>query len=69
VPVAAVLRSAGGDEVRVINDAGTISRVKVTIGLVDGEWVEIVDGLKGDELVVVDVDPKADTQTKAVAGG
>jgi multidrug efflux pump subunit AcrA (membrane-fusion protein) len=55
VPVAAVLRSADGDEVRIVNDAGTITRVKVTIGLIDGEWVEIQDGLKGDELVVVDI--------------
>jgi hypothetical protein len=69
VPVAAVLRSAGGDEVRVINDEGTISRVKVTIGLVDGEWVEIVDGLKGDELVVIDIDPKAEPQDEAPTDG
>ena len=55
VPVAAVLRSADGDEVRIVNDAGTITRIKVTIGLIDGEWVEIKDGLKGDELVVVDI--------------
>ena len=55
VPVAAVLRSADGDEVRIVNDAGTITRVKVTIGLIDGEWVEIQSGLKGDELVVVDI--------------
>jgi hypothetical protein len=55
VPVAAVLRSSDGDEVRIVNDAGTITRVKVTIGLIDGEWVEIKDGLKGDELVVVDI--------------
>ena len=55
VPVAAVLRSADGDEVRIVNDAGTITRVKVSIGLIDGEWVEIKDGLKGDELVVVDI--------------
>lgn len=55
VPVAAVLRSADGDEVRIVNDEGTITRVKVTIGLIDGEWVEIKDGLKGDELVVVDI--------------
>ena len=68
VPVAAVLRSAGGDEVRVINDEGTISRVKVTIGLVDGEWVEIVDGLKGDELVVIDIDPQAEPEPEAEAG-
>jgi len=60
VPVAAVLRSAGGDVVRVVNDAGTITRVPVTIGLVDGEWVEITSGLDGDELVVVDVDAAAD---------
>lgn len=65
VPVAAVLRAAGGDEVRVINDEGKITRVKVTIGLVDGEWVEIVDGLKGDELVVVDIDPEAEVQVEA----
>ena len=55
VPVAAVLRSADGDEVRIVNDAGTITRVKVTIGLIDGEWVEIKEGLNGDELVVVDI--------------
>ncbi|MDO8403150.1 MAG: Calx-beta domain-containing protein [Pseudomonas sp.] len=60
VPVAAVLRSGGGDQVRVINDEGTITRVSVTIGLIDGEWVEITSGLNGDELVVVDVDPAAD---------
>jgi hypothetical protein len=65
VPVAAVLRAAGGDEVRVINDEGKITRVKVTIGLVDGEWVEVVDGLKGDELVVVDIDPEAEVQVEA----
>lgn len=59
VPVAAVLRSGGGDEVRIVNDDGRISRVPVVIGLVDGEWVEIVDGLVGNELIIVDVDPEA----------
>lgn len=59
VPVAAVLRSGGGDEVRVVNDDGRISRVPVVIGLVDGEWVEIVEGLVGNELIIVDVDPEA----------
>ena len=59
VPVAAVLRSGGGDEVRIVNDDGRISRVPVVIGLVDGEWVEIVDGLIGNELIIVDVDPEA----------
>jgi multidrug efflux pump subunit AcrA (membrane-fusion protein) len=59
VPVAAVLRSGGGDEVRVVNDDGRISRVPVVIGLVDGEWVEIIEGLVGNELIIVDVDPEA----------
>ncbi|MEY3680513.1 MAG: Calx-beta domain-containing protein [Ilumatobacteraceae bacterium] len=56
VPVAAVLRTADGDVVRVVNDEGTITRVSVTIGLVDREWVEVVTGLTGDELVVVDIE-------------
>ncbi|MSO59002.1 MAG: HlyD family efflux transporter periplasmic adaptor subunit [Ilumatobacteraceae bacterium] len=60
VPVAAVLRASDTDEVRVVNDKGTISRVKVKIGLIDGEWAEIVEGLTGNELVVIDVDPAAD---------
>lgn len=56
VPVASVLRTAGGDEVRVVADDGTIARIPVTIGLIDGEWVEIVSGLTGNELVIVDID-------------
>jgi len=56
VPVAAILRSADGDVVRVVNDEGTITRVPVTIGLIDREWAQILTGLKGDELVVVDVE-------------
>jgi multidrug efflux pump subunit AcrA (membrane-fusion protein) len=57
VPVASVLRTATGNEVRVVNDQGTITRVAVEIGLIDGEWIEIVSGLTGNELVVIDVDP------------
>ena len=56
VPVAAILRSADGDVVRIVNDEGTITRVPVTIGLIDREWAQILTGLKGDELVVVDVE-------------
>lgn len=56
VPVAAVLRTADGDVVRVVDDDGTIERVSVAIGLVDREWVEILTGLRGDELVVVDIE-------------
>lgn len=60
VPVAAVVRTAGGDEVRTVNDQGTITRLPVTIGLIDEEWVEIVEGLAGDELIVIDVDAAAE---------
>jgi len=69
VPVAAVLRSAGGDVVRVVNDEGTITRIPVTIGLVDGEWVEITSGLVGDELVIVDVDAAAEPTGGGGGGG
>ena len=59
VPVAAVLESGGNQEVRVINDAGKISRVTVETGLVDDDFIEITKGLKGDELVIVSVDNEA----------
>jgi peptidoglycan hydrolase-like protein with peptidoglycan-binding domain len=60
VPVAAILRSADGDVVRVVNDAGTITRVPVTIGLIDREWAQVITGLVGDELVVVDVEAEGE---------
>ena len=60
VPVAAILRSADGDVVRVVNDAGTITRVPVTIGLIDREWAQVLTGLVGDELVVVDVEAEGE---------
>jgi multidrug efflux pump subunit AcrA (membrane-fusion protein)/peptidoglycan hydrolase-like protein with peptidoglycan-binding domain len=56
VPVAAVLESGGKQEVRVINDAGKITRVTVETGLVDDDFIEITKGLKGDELVIVSVE-------------
>jgi hypothetical protein len=65
VPVASVLRSADGDIVRIVNDKGTITRLPVVIGLIDGEWAEIKQGLEGDELVIVDIEsgsPAADTE-------
>ena len=63
VPVAAVLRAADGDEVRVVGDDGKLRRVKVEIGLIDGEWAEILSGLTGNELVVIDIDPAAEAST------
>lgn len=60
VPVAAVLQQGGERQVRVINDAGSIDRVTVEVGLVDDEYIEITSGLEGDEIVVVSVDEGLD---------
>jgi len=54
--------------VRVVNDAGTITRLPVVIGLIDGEWAEIVEGLKGDELVVVDIESGSPAQDSGEGG-
>lgn len=56
VPVASVSLSAEGqEEVRILTREGTLSRVPVTTGLTEGALVEIVDGLLGNEQVVVEV--------------
>lgn len=65
VPVASVLRAADGDEVRVVGDDGKLRRVKVEIGLIDGEWAEILSGLTGNELVVIDIDPAAEASASS----
>jgi multidrug efflux pump subunit AcrA (membrane-fusion protein) len=59
VPVAAVLSTGGEHQVRVVDDDGKIERVNVEVGLVDDEFIEIVSGLDGDELVIVSVDSEA----------
>ncbi|MFM7225474.1 MAG: Calx-beta domain-containing protein, partial [Actinomycetota bacterium] len=56
VPVAAVLERGGKSEVRVISDAGRITRREVTVGLVDDDYVEITEGLEPGELVIVSVE-------------
>jgi len=56
VPVAAVSLSGDGqEEVRILTRDGTLARVPVTTGLTEGALVEIVEGLDGDEQVVVEV--------------
>lgn len=56
VPVAAVSLSGDGrEEVRILNEAGTIDRVPIETGLTEGALVEVVAGLDGTELVVVEV--------------
>ena len=58
VPIAAVSQTADGtDEVRVIDlETGEFLRVPVETGLQEGSYIEIVSGLDGDEVVVVEVD-------------
>jgi multidrug efflux pump subunit AcrA (membrane-fusion protein) len=51
--------------VRVVDDDGTIERVTVEVGLVDDEFIEITDGLDGDELVIVSIDSEALTDAES----
>ena len=55
VPVAAVLQDGEGDDVvRVVLTDGTTRQVKVVVGLSEGAFVEITEGLTGDEIVLVE---------------
>lgn len=55
VPVAAVLQDGEGDDVvRVVLTDGTTRQVKVEVGLSEGAFVEITEGLTGDEIVLVE---------------
>ena len=55
VPVAAVLQDGqGNDVVRVVLTDGTTRQVQVKVGLSEGAFVEITEGLTGDELVMVE---------------
>lgn len=56
VPVAAVFQSPDGDAVRVIDlDSGEIGERLVTTGLDEDSFVEIEDGLREGELVIIEV--------------
>ncbi|MFQ5556069.1 MAG: Calx-beta domain-containing protein [Acidimicrobiales bacterium] len=57
VPLAAVGQDGSGEEVvRVVDqESGAVTRVAVTTGLQEGSFVEVVSGLVGGELVIVDV--------------
>ncbi len=55
VPVAAVLQDGqGNDVVRVVLSDGTTTQVRVEVGLSEGAFVEITEGLTGNELVLVE---------------
>lgn len=55
VPVASVLQDGqGNDVVRVVLTDGTTRQVQVKVGLSEGAYVEITEGLSGEELVLVE---------------
>ena len=55
VPVAAVLQDGqGNDVVRVVLVDGTTTQVQIETGLSEGAFVEVTEGLVGDELVLVE---------------
>ena len=55
VPVAAVLQDGqGNDVVRVVLVDGTTTQVQIETGLSEGAFVEVTEGLTGDELVLVE---------------
>ena len=55
VPVAAVLQDGqGNDVVRVVLLDGSTTQVQIETGLSEGAWVEVTEGLTGDELVLVE---------------
>ena len=55
VPIAAVLQDGqGSDVVRVVLVDGTTTQVQIETGLSEGAFVEVTEGLAGDELVLVE---------------
>ena len=55
VPVAAVLQDGqGNDVVRVVLVDGSTTQVQIETGLSEGAYVEVTEGLTGDELVLVE---------------
>lgn len=61
VPIAAVKQNGSGkDVVRVLDLAkgGVVREVPVTTGITEGSYIEVRTGLKGGEVVIVEVDAK-----------
>jgi membrane fusion protein, multidrug efflux system len=54
MPTAGVQRGVPGTFVYIVNDNNTVSVRKVTLGATEGDKVEVVDGLKPGDKIVVD---------------
>ncbi len=56
VPVASVLQDgSGNDVVRVVDADGNIVQQPIVVGLSEGSFIEVVEGLVGDETLVIEV--------------
>lgn len=56
VPVASVLQDgSGNDVVRIVDAAGDIVQQPIVVGLSEGSFIEVVEGLVGDETLVIEV--------------
>ena len=56
VPIAAVLTDGPEDKVRVVTPDGVIERRTIQIGMLDGAWVEVKDGVSPGEYVILEID-------------
>ena len=56
VPIAAVLTDGPEEKVRVVTPDGVIERRTIQIGMLDGAWVEVVDGVSPGEYVILEID-------------
>ncbi len=56
VPIAAVLSDGGQETVRVVTPDGLIERRAIETGMLDGAYVEIVDGAVAGEYVILEID-------------
>ena len=56
VPIAAVLTDGPENKVRVVTPDGVIERRTIQIGMLDGAWVEVVDGVSPGQYVILEID-------------
>ena len=56
VPIAAVLTDGPENKVRVVTPDGVIERRTIQIGMLDGAWVEVVEGVSAGEYVILEID-------------
>ena len=68
IPTSAVQRGANGTFVYRLNKDDTVNVVPIKLGPVDGDNVQVIDGLSQNELVVVDGTDKLRNGAKVIVG-